>query len=126
MAITRNLITVSAALALCAVQSAVLAREAPLPGQPGGRDKKLGSAASCVREVDRSVLSSGTVNNQYVTRTIKVKNRCDNSHKVTLDIANYPDPKCKKLDPGEAAEFVYSVEVNIQPPPHEYRRIKAC
>jgi hypothetical protein len=35
MTIARNLITASVALALCAAQSAALAREMPIPGAPG-------------------------------------------------------------------------------------------
>lgn len=126
-AVARNLITASAVFALCAAQSTALAREMPIPGAPGGMDKsKKRNFASCVREVDRSVQGMGTVNNQYMTRFIKVKNFCGRSYNVTLDVAYQRDPKCRKLGPGKTAEFVYSVEMVYTPPPHEYRRIKEC
>jgi len=121
MEIARNLATTFAAFAFCAGSGGALAREMPPPS--GGEPHDLDY---CVREVDRTVQSSGTDNNQYVTRIIKLKNFCGRSFNVTLDVAYQPDPKCTKLRSGKTAEFVYSVEVVYQPPPHEYRRIKEC
>ncbi len=125
MKIARILATALAALGLFSGQGAASAREMMLPpsGGSGGPPHDL---KYCVREVDRTVQAAGTVNNQYMTRFIKLKNFCGRSFNVTLDVAYQPDPKCKKLQAGKTAEFVYSVEMVYTPPPHEYRRIKEC
>lgn len=85
----------------------------------GEEQAEVASAQSCINIVGHTSYVEITTRYHKVT----VKNTCGSTKKVTLDLALYPDPKCKSVGNGQSVELTYAHDKDIGV---NLRRAKTC